>query len=96
MIGTRCAAAPARCGWSAGGPRTEHFPSAGISDAHIVRGLIAILLNLYNGRTPAEIIRFDAPLAFARLGLKSSLSRQRTNGLASMVERIRAEAMAPA
>jgi cysteine desulfuration protein SufE len=68
----------------------------GDSDAHIVRGLIAILLNLYNGRTPAEIIRFDAPLAFARLGLKSSLSRQRTNGLASMVERIRAEAMAPA
>ena len=68
----------------------------GDSDAHIVRGLIAILLSLYNGRTPAEIIRFDAPLAFARLGLKKALSRQRANGLASMVERIRADAVAPA
>jgi cysteine desulfuration protein SufE len=68
----------------------------GDSDAHIVRGLIAILLDFYNGRTPAEIVMFDAPLAFARLGLKKSLSRQRANGLASMVERIRADAVAPA
>ena len=68
----------------------------GDSDAHIVRGLIAILLDFYNDRTPAEIVRFDAPLAFARLGLKKALSRQRANGLASMVERIRADAMAPA
>jgi cysteine desulfuration protein SufE len=68
----------------------------GDSDAHIVRGLIAILLNFYNGRTPAEIIAFDAPLAFVRLGLRKHLSRQRVNGLASMVERIRADAMAPA
>ena len=68
----------------------------GDSDAHIVRGLIAILLDFYNGRTPAEIIRFDAALAFARLGLKTALSRQRANGLASMVERIRADAVAPA
>jgi cysteine desulfuration protein SufE len=68
----------------------------GDSDAHIVRGLIAILLGFYNGRAPAEIIRFDAHMAFARLGLKKSLSRQRANGLASMVERIRADAVAPA
>jgi cysteine desulfuration protein SufE len=68
----------------------------GDSDAHIVRGLIAILLNFYNGRTRAEIVMFDAPLAFARLGLKKALSRQRANGLASMVERIRADAVAPA
>jgi cysteine desulfuration protein SufE len=68
----------------------------GDSDAHIVRGLVAILLDFYNGRTPAEIVRFDAPLAFARLGLKKALSRQRANGLASMVERIRADAIAPA
>ncbi len=68
----------------------------GDSDAHIVRGLIAILLNFYNDRTRAEIVAFDAPLAFARLGLKKALSRQRANGLASMVERIRADAVAPA
>ena len=67
----------------------------GDSDAHIVRGLIAILLDFYSGRTPAEIVTFDAPMAFARLGLKKALSRQRANGLASMVERIRADAVAP-
>ena len=66
----------------------------GDSDAHIVRGLIAILLGLYGGRTPAEILGFDARAAFERLGLTGALSRQRSNGLFSMVERIRAEAQA--
>src|ERR1700739_1995142 len=66
----------------------------GDSDAHIVRGLIAILLRLYSGRTPDEIMAFDAPAAFARLGLTGALSQQRANGLASMVQRIRAEAQA--
>ena len=64
----------------------------GDSDAHIVRGLIAVLLGLYNGATPAEIVAFDAEGAFARLGLTGALSRQRSNGLFSMVERIRREA----
>ncbi len=64
----------------------------GDSDAHIVRGLIAILLRLYSGRTPAEILGFDAPAAFASLGLSGALSQQRSNGLASMVARIRADA----
>ncbi|HEX4743008.1 MAG TPA: SufE family protein [Caulobacteraceae bacterium] len=64
----------------------------GDSDAHIVRGLIAILLRLYSGRTSDEILAFDAPAAFARLGLTGALSQQRANGLASMVQRIRAEA----
>jgi len=64
----------------------------GDSDAHIVRGLIAILMGLYNGRTSAEILAFDAPAAFARLGLTGALSQQRANGLASMVARIRADA----
>ena len=67
----------------------------GDSDAHIVRGLIAILLGFYNGRTPAEIMAFDAKLALARLGLPKALSRQRANGLAAMVDRIRADAAAP-
>ncbi|WP_309604824.1 SufE family protein [Phenylobacterium sp.] len=64
----------------------------GDSDAHIVRGLIAILLRLYSGRTPADILAFDAPAAFARLGLSGALSQQRSNGLAAMVARIRADA----
>ena len=64
----------------------------GDSDAHIVRGLIALLLRLYSGRTPAEILTFDAKAGFARLGLEGALSTQRSNGLASMVERIRRDA----
>lgn len=66
----------------------------GDSDAHIVRGLIAILLGLYSGRTPCEILAFDARAAFADLGLTGALSAQRSNGLFAMVERIRAEAAA--
>ncbi len=64
----------------------------GDSDAHIVRGLIAIVLRLFSGRKPAEILAFDAPAAFEALGLKGALSQQRSNGLASMVARIRADA----
>jgi cysteine desulfuration protein SufE len=66
----------------------------GDSDAHIVRGLIAILMGLYGRRKPAEILAFDAPAAFARLGLTGALSQQRANGLASMVARIRRDAAA--
>ncbi|HEY2357706.1 MAG TPA: SufE family protein [Phenylobacterium sp.] len=64
----------------------------GDSDAHIVRGLIAILLRLYSGRRPEEILAFDAPAAFETLGLRGALSQQRSNGLASMVARIRKDA----
>ena len=64
----------------------------GDSDAHIVRGLIAILLRLYSGRTPGEILAFDAKAAFDKLGLAGALSAQRSNGLASMVARIRRDA----
>jgi cysteine desulfuration protein SufE len=66
----------------------------GDSDAHIVRGLIAILLRLYSGRSAREILAFDAPAAFKALGLTGALSQQRANGLASMVDRIRREAAA--
>ena len=66
----------------------------GDSDAHIVRGLIAILLRLYSGRTPAQITAFDAKAAFESLGLTGALSSQRSNGLASMVQRIRRDAEA--
>ena len=68
----------------------------GDSDAHIVRGLIAILMSLYSDRSAAEILAFDAKDAFARLGLTGALSRQRSNGLFSMVERIRRDAAAVA
>jgi len=68
----------------------------GDSDAHIVRGLIAILLRLYSGHSAADILAFDAPAGFERLGLKSALSQQRSNGLFSMVERIRRDARAVA
>jgi cysteine desulfuration protein SufE len=64
----------------------------GDSDAHIVRGLIAIVLRLYSGRAPAEILAFDAKAAFEQLGLSGALSTQRSNGLASMVGRIRRDA----
>jgi cysteine desulfuration protein SufE len=66
----------------------------GDSDAHIVRGLIAILLRLYSGRRAEEILAFDARAGFDRLGLKNALSAQRSNGLFSMVERIRRDAAA--
>lgn len=68
----------------------------GDSDAHIVRGLIAILMRLYSGRAPAEILAFDAKSAFESLGLTGALSSQRSNGLFSMVERIRRDAAAQA
>jgi cysteine desulfuration protein SufE len=68
----------------------------GDSDAHIVRGLIAILLRLYSGRTAPDILGFDARDAFAQLGLAGALSTQRSNGLFSMVERIRRDAAATA
>jgi|SRR5579859_112800 len=64
----------------------------GDSDAHIVRGLIAIVLRLFSGRKPPEILAFDAPAAFEQLGLKGALSQQRSNGLAAMVGRIRKDA----
>lgn len=66
----------------------------GDSDAHIVKGLIAILLRLYSGRAPAEIVGFDAKAAIDRLGLSGALSSQRSNGLAAMVARIQRDAAA--
>lgn len=66
----------------------------GDSDAHIVRGLIAILMRLFSGRTAAEILSLDAPAVLERLGLNQQLTPQRSNGLASMVARIRRDAEA--
>jgi len=66
----------------------------GDSDAHIVRGLIAILFALYSGKSAREILNTDALVLFDRIGLRENLTPQRSNGLRAMVERIRAEAHA--
>jgi cysteine desulfuration protein SufE len=64
----------------------------GTSDALIVQGLIAVLFAIYDGKTLDEIVRTDAQSIFAELGLSEHLTQQRSNGLASMVKRIRADA----
>ncbi len=66
----------------------------GDSDAHIVRGLIAILLTAYSGRKAGEITSADPEALLARIGLRDHLTAQRSNGLSSMVARIRADAQA--
>jgi cysteine desulfuration protein SufE len=67
-----------------------HFQ--GDSDAHIVRGLIAILFAMYQDKTADEIMGLDARALFAELGLKEHITPQRSNGFFSMVERIRSDA----
>jgi cysteine desulfuration protein SufE len=64
----------------------------GDSDAHIVRGLIAILLALFSDRTAKDILGTDAIALFEKIGLREHLTPQRSNGFRSMVERIRSEA----
>ena len=76
---------------SGNGPVLQYL---GDSDAHIVRGLIAILLTLYSGRTPQEILATDATGVFDEFGFRDHLTPQRSNGLRAMVERIRTDARA--
>ncbi len=64
----------------------------GDSDAHIVRGLIAILFAIYSGRTAKDILATDVQGILGGLGLREHLTPQRSNGLNSMAERIRADA----
>ena len=64
----------------------------GDSDAHIVRGLIAVLFALYSGRPAKEILSTDAVALFEKLGLREHLTPQRSNGFRSMVDRIRKDA----
>lgn len=66
----------------------------GDSDAHIVRGLVALALAFYSGRPAREAAEADAMPLFARLGLEQHLTPQRSNGLRAMIDRIRAEARA--
>lgn len=66
----------------------------GDSDAHIVRGEIALLLRIFSGRAPKEILSLDPSAVFERLGLRDALTAQRSNGLFSMMQRIQNEARA--
>jgi cysteine desulfuration protein SufE len=75
----------------AGGPILSF---AGDSDAHIVRGLIAILFAMFSGKHAKDILATDALVLFDRMGLREHLTPQRSNGFRSMVERIRTEAQA--
>ena len=67
---------------------------AGDSDAHIVRGLIAVLFALFSGKGAKDILATDAIALFEKLGLREHLTPQRSNGFRSMVDRIRRDASA--
>lgn len=77
-----------------GGGGVPRLSIRGDSDAHIVKGLIAVLLAMMDGRPADEIRALDAHRAFAELGLAQHLTPQRSNGFAAMVARIRADAEA--
>ena len=66
----------------------------GDSDAHIVRGLIAVLFALYSGKNARDILSTDAIALFEKLGLRDHLTPQRSNGFRSMVNRIQRDAEA--
>jgi cysteine desulfuration protein SufE len=66
----------------------------GDSDAHIVRGLVAIVTSAFTGKTVEEITALDADELLKSLGLNDHLSQQRSNGLRAMIRRIKAEAAA--
>lgn len=77
-----------------GGGNDPTVTFRGDSDAHIVRGLVAIMLALFSGRKASEILETDAEATLRALGLDEHLSPQRANGLRSMVKRIRHDAEA--
>lgn len=66
----------------------------GDSDAHIVRGLVAILIAMLSDRPASEIVAADPVAVFEELGLREHLTPQRSNGFRSMVARMRADARA--
>jgi cysteine desulfuration protein SufE len=72
----------------------ERLYFRGDSDAHLVRGEIAMLLRIFSGRTPEDILSIDPRAVFERLGLKDALTQQRSNGLFAMMTRIQDAARA--
>lgn len=77
---------------ASGDPDNPILTFEGDSDAHIVRGLVAIVLATYSGKPASEIAALDALDVFGKIGLVEHLSSQRANGLRSMIKRIREEA----
>ena len=76
------------------GPREPLLNLRGDSDAHIVRGLVALLISLFSGKSASEALAADALGLFKSLGLSEHLTPQRSNGVRAMVERIRSDARA--
>ena len=70
--------------------KDEKYHFIADSDAHIVKGLIAVLLSAYEGKTANEIAEVDIDEAFEEIGLNQHLSPNRRNGFFAMVERVRA------
>jgi len=79
--------------WMEAERRGDTLVFAGASDAAIVSGLVALLLRVYSGRTPAEILATD-PVFLKDLGLIEALSTNRGNGIASMARKLRERAAA--
>jgi cysteine desulfuration protein SufE len=80
--------------WLVSEQTDEIWTFAGDSDAHIVKGLVAIVLEIFSGRSAGEITALDANDILSKLGLAEHLSAQRANGLAAMISRIKSEAAA--
>jgi cysteine desulfuration protein SufE len=78
--------------WIVSEARDGRLVFRGDSDAHIVRGLIAVVITALSGREPEQILATDIEAILGEIGLAEHLSSQRANGLRSMVARIRAEA----
>ncbi len=83
-----------RIGDPAAPAASDRMAMRGASDAHIVQGLIAVLFAIYDGKTLGEIVTADTEGVFSDLGLKEHLTPQRSNGVASMVKRIRSDVAA--
>ena len=78
-----------------GGPgEAMRLTFRGDSDAHIVRGLVALAIAIHSGHTAREILATDAFAIYERLGLAAHLTPQRSNGVRAMMERIKSDARA--
>jgi cysteine desulfuration protein SufE len=84
--------------WLSTRPERENgqvrFHFVGDSDALIVRGLVAIVIALFDGKTAADVLATDAEALFEKLDLRAHLTAQRSNGLRALVDRIRSDAAA--
>jgi cysteine desulfuration protein SufE len=77
--------------WLLTGEEDGRLTVRGDSDAAIVKGLVALMIALFGGRTRAEVAQLDAEARLAELDLKEHITPQRSNGVASMIRRLKAE-----